>query len=108
MVARLGFPLPVFWAYLVAILEFFGGIGLILGLFVKKISFLLIFDMLVAWGMAKKFALPMGDPDLALLGISIALTLMGAGKFSVMAMMKKNEKGCCGEGHHADMGSPAK
>ena len=97
MLLHLGFPMPSFWAYLVAVLEFFGGIALILGLFVKKLAPLFVIDMLVAWGIAKKFALPMGDPDLALLSITIALSFMGAGKFSLLAWLKKSPHTCSGK-----------
>lgn len=92
MVGGLGFPMPLFFAWVVALTEFLGGIALILGIFVRPAAILLSIVMLVAFGMVKKFSLPAGDADLALLGINVALALMGAGRFSVAGMMMKDKK----------------
>ena len=46
--AEFGIPLAVFFAYVVTLVEFFGGIFLILGVFVRWSSALLAFIMLVA------------------------------------------------------------
>ena len=97
MVGNLGFPMPLFFAWVVALTEFLGGLALILGIFVRPAAILLAIVMVVAFSMVKKFALPAGDPDLALFGIVVALALMGAGRFSVVGMMKKDEKICTEE-----------
>ncbi len=97
MIGNLGFPMPLFFAWVVALTEFLGGLALILGIFVRPAAILLSIVMVVAFSMVKKFALPAGDPDLALFGIVVALALMGPGRFSVAGMMKKGEKVCVEE-----------
>lgn len=92
MVGNLGFPIPLFFAWVVALTEFLGGIALILGIFVRPAAVLLAIIMLVSFSMVKKFGFPAGDPDFALLGISIALAKMGAGNYSVAGMMMKEKK----------------
>jgi putative oxidoreductase len=105
MVGNLGFPMPMFFAWIVALTETLGGLALILGIFVRPAGVLLSIVMLVALGMVKKFALPAADVDLALLGISIALAIAGPGHLSLAhKMMGKDccqDEECCGghEGH---------
>jgi putative oxidoreductase len=105
MVGNLGFPMAGFFAWVVALTEFLGGIALILGVFVRPAAVLLSIVMLVAFGMVKKFGFPAGDPDFALLGISIALALSGPGHFSLahklMGKDAKSMEECCG-GHGHD------
>ena len=48
MLQMIGVPLPEVMAWAVGLLEFLGGIGLILGLFVQIVGVLLTLDMLVA------------------------------------------------------------
>ncbi len=92
MVGGLGFPMPMFFAWVVALTEFLGGLALIVGIFVRPAAVLLSIVMLVALGMVKKFALPAGDVELALLSIAVALALVGPGRFSLAAMMMKDKK----------------
>lgn len=107
MVAGLGFPMPMFFAWVVALTEFLGGIALLLGIFVRPAAVLLSIVMLVALGLVKKFSFPMADTDLALLGISIALAIAGPGHLSVAHKVmgkdccggKGNEECCGGMGH---------
>lgn len=91
MINGLGFPAPALFAYLAALTEFLGGIALILGVFVPPAAALLVIVMLVAWGAVKKFALPAGDPDFALLAISVALFMTGAGRHTVMSLFGKKD-----------------
>lgn len=109
MVDNLGFPLPAFFAYCAALTEFFGGIALILGFGTPVFGVLAAIVMLVALVGVKKTALPAGDPDLALLAISLSLVAMGAGKYSLDAKLcnvykkylPKKLAACC-EGHDGD------
>lgn len=94
----LGIPLPGFMAWVVALVEFVGGILLIAGLWVRPAAVLLAIVMLVAFSTAKKFSLPQGDPDLALLAISIALALMGPGRLSAAHAMGPKWDDCCEPG----------
>lgn len=90
MVGKIGFPFPAFFAYVAALTEFVGGLLLIAGVGTQIVSVLLAIVMLVAWGMVKKFALPAGDADFALLAMMISLFCTGPGRFSVRGMMKKD------------------
>ncbi|HTM67848.1 MAG TPA: DoxX family protein [Candidatus Binatia bacterium] len=89
MVAGIGFPLPVVFAYAAALSEFLGGIALALGLFPRIACIFLGFVMCVALFAVKKAQLPKADPDLALLAIVVAIALHGAGRYSLGMFLKK-------------------
>lgn len=93
MVAGIGFPMPSVFAYIAALTEFLGGIALVLGIGLRIAAPLLGVVMIVAFAIVKKFSLPVGDADLSLLAIVVALAMMGPGRFSVMGMMKKDKMG---------------
>lgn len=84
MVAHMGFPVPSLFAYAAAFAEFFGGIAVLLGIYTDVAAILIAIVMLVALVGVKKFSLPMADPDLALFAITLALYLMGPGKYTVV------------------------
>jgi putative oxidoreductase len=87
----LGFPLPTVFAWLAALTEFLGGMALILGLGVRFVAWPMAFVMIVALAGVKRFGMPASDPDIALLFASVALGLMGAGRYSIDAHLC----GCC-------------
>lgn len=90
----LNVPAPILFAYIVGVVEFFGGIALVLGLLTRYAAIFIAINMLGAMtkvkfktglvtkvmegGWAGGFEL-----DLALFGIAFALIFLGAGKFSV-------------------------
>lgn len=84
---QMGVPLPGVIGPLVAFLEFFGGIALVLGLFARPFALGLAIDMLGAILLVhikKGFFLPNGaEFAFALFGGALALALAGAGAYSL-------------------------
>ena len=92
--AGIGIPLAGFFAYVVSILEFFGGIALLLGIFVQWTSILLIINMLVALfvvHLPKGFSVGKGGYEFVfvlLMGL-VSLAILGPGKLSLEKVFKK-------------------
>lgn len=89
---QLGIPLPVVNAWFVSLLEFGGGILLILGLASRLISIPLVIDMIVAYVAADREALKsiFSDPDkfmaaapFTFLFVSIIILFFGPGSISI-------------------------
>ena len=84
---------PVFWGFMAAISEFGGGILLILGLFTRTTSAFMAFTMLVA---AARHLTNL-DPwnrvfyPIELLSVFAALIFIGAGKYSIDAMIARRK-----------------
>ena len=105
MMQGIGLPVPMFWAWLVALVEFVGGIAIILGLFNRIVTALLAINMVVAL-LTVHIKMPYGtgtELPIVLLGALIALHLVGPGK---CALMGRKDHGCAcvpgEEGHGAD------
>ena len=88
---KMGVPMPGVTAPLVTLLEFFGGIGLVIGLLTRLIALGLAIDMLGAIflvHLANGFFLPSGyEFALTLFVMSLALFIGGPGRLSVDEMI---------------------
>jgi putative oxidoreductase len=85
---HMGVPLPGLIGPLIAVLEFFGSIALIIGLLTRPIALLFAFDMLGAILLVQlKNGFSHYELEFLLLGSSLALFLAGAGSFSVDSML---------------------
>ena len=81
---HMGVPLPGFTGPLIGLLEFFGGLALVIGLLTRLVALGLVFDMLGAIILVKlKGGFSSYELEFLLLGSSLALALTGAGRFSV-------------------------
>ena len=94
--AHMGAPLPQVTGPLIALLEFFGGIALIVGFLTRLVSLGLAADMLgaiVLVHLAKGLTGPGGyELVLMLMGASLALLLGGAGDFSIDALIGRRTR----------------
>ncbi|MBI2846319.1 MAG: DoxX family protein [Chloroflexi bacterium] len=86
-VGSIGLRPALFWAMVVGLVEFLGGLGLVVGLLTRWAALFLAINMIgaivtVKW---KKGLVNGYELDLALLAASIALMLTGGGSFSVDA-----------------------
>lgn len=104
MVGKMGFPAPAFFAYAAAIVEFLGGIMLLVGTHTKHAAYLLAFVMLVAIGGAMHFGFgPNGfsfmsiELPLVLLVTSLAVAFIGPGSMVLMHCPGKCCKCDCGK-----------
>jgi putative oxidoreductase len=90
---QMGVPLPAITAPLVSLLEFFGGIAIVIGLLTRLAALGLAIDMLGALLLVhgkNGFFLPAGyEFVLALFAMSAVLALAGAGRLSVDAMIAR-------------------
>jgi len=86
--ASQGIEPALFFAWLVALVEFFGGIAMIIGLLTRIFAIALTIDMLVAMTVVhfeNGFLVNKGGVEftLAILGLSISLILIGSKKWSL-------------------------
>ena len=88
---QMGIPLPGLMGPFVALLEFFGGVALVIGLLTRLASLGLAFNMLGAIALVHLkagFFNPAGiEFPLALGGMTLAVALVGAGRFSLDALV---------------------
>lgn len=82
-----GFWPGMFWALVLAVLEVFGGLALILGVYVQIAAALFAIQMATGtlWKLKKGMKLIDGyEIDLALLGGALVLLVMGAGVYAIL------------------------
>jgi putative oxidoreductase len=95
VVVPLNLPMPMAWAYLLGILEFFGGIALALGFLVRPIALMLTVEFIIItawhWGNGYVFASPHGGYEypLVLTVIYGAIFFRGAGRCSIDHLIGK-------------------
>lgn len=112
MMTSIGLPVPMFWAWLVALVEFVGGIAIVLGLFNRIVTAVLAIDMMVAlFAVHTKMPYKAAELPVLLLGTVVALHTTGAGKYALMGRktevyecggqkcrVEEKDRGCCGGG----------
>jgi putative oxidoreductase len=85
---QMGVPLPGIVGPLIAVLEFFGSIALIIGFLTRPIALFFALDMLGAILLVQlKNGFSHFELEFLLLGSSLALFLTGAGSFSVDSLL---------------------
>jgi putative oxidoreductase len=90
--SHMGVPLSGFTGPFVALLEFFGGIALILGLLTRLFGLGFAIDMLVAILLVQlKNGFSHFELEFLLCVSSVALLFMGGGEFSVDAMLGRRK-----------------
>jgi putative oxidoreductase len=95
VVAVLGLPMPLAWAYLLGILECFGGAALAVGFLTRPIAFLLTIEFIVItlWHSGNGFAFtsPHGGYEypLVLTVVYFAIFFRGAGRCAIDRMIGK-------------------
>jgi putative oxidoreductase len=86
----MGFRPGMLWGMVVAFLEFFGGILLLLGLGVRTISFFLLiqFVVIIIWKLVKRMPFVGGwEFDFVILAVSATLLAFGPGLFSLSTLV---------------------
>jgi len=95
MFGHMGIPFPGLMGPLIALLEFFGGIALVIGLLTRLVALGFVCDMLGAILLVQFKKGFMGyEFEFLLLGSSLALAFMGAGTFSIDSLIAdRRERG---------------
>ena len=90
---HMGVPFPGLTGPLIALLEFFGGLALVIGLLTRLVALGFMFDMLGAILLVQlKNGFSRYELEFLLLGSSLALALTGAGRFSVDALLADRQE----------------
>ena len=85
---QMGVPFPGVMGPFIGLLEFFGGIALAMGFLTRLVALGFVFDMLGAILLVQlKRGFSGYELEFLLLGSSLALALVGAGRFSVDALL---------------------
>lgn len=80
----MGFPLPIFWAFIVALLEVVGGAALAVGFLTQWVALLVVIEFAVIM-LAVKIKKPFSEKefDLLIFAVALALALLGSGSISL-------------------------
>jgi len=85
----MGFRPGKLWGTVVAVLEFFGGIALVIGLFVQPVAalFIIEFAVIIIWQISKRMPfVGRWEFDLLILAAFIVLFALGGGSYSLDRM----------------------
>lgn len=84
---------PVFWGFMASLAEFGGGILLVLGLFTRSTSAFMAFTMFVAFMMHSSKLDPWSKTiyPMEMFAVFMALLFIGAGKYSLDALISKKK-----------------
>lgn len=84
---------PVFWGFMASLAEFGGGILILLGLFTRPASAFLAFTMLVAFMQHTSKLDPWNRAiyPMEMFAVFMALLFIGAGKYSIDALISKKK-----------------
>lgn len=90
MLSGMGVFAPVVMAWVVTLLEFVGGLMILLGLWTRCVSTLVALQFLYILFAVKNWAIGgRGDVDFTIMAMAVALCFLGAGKYSLQAMWGK-------------------
>ena len=90
---QMGVPFPGIMGPLIGLLEFFGGVALLLGFLTRLLAIGFVLDMLGAILLVQlKKGFSGFELEFLLLGSSLALALAGAGRFSVDALLADRQE----------------
>ncbi len=96
-----------FWAWLVAIIETVGGVGVILGIGTRFFASLFaIISLVVITGVKAGKGFSAVELDLAMLGLALGIGLLGCGKWSLCRM--RHQGTCSVDGEHCGCNCPQK
>ena len=82
---RMGFKPGMFWGTLIAGVEFFGGIAILLGFYAELAAALFAFQMMVGTFWKLKIGKPFSDYsyDIQLFALSLTIMFHGAGRYAL-------------------------
>lgn len=90
---HMGVPLPGVMGPLIAVLEFFGGIALLIGFLTRLVTIGFVLDMLGAIFLVQlKNGFSHYELEFLLCASSLALSLTGGGRFSVDALLPRSPR----------------
>ncbi len=88
--ADMGIPIAVLFAWLVTLLEFVGGLMILLGMWTRVVTVLVVIQFIYILFAVKGWAIGgQADLDFTIVAMAPALFALGNGKFSLQAMWSK-------------------
>lgn len=83
MLAGMNFPMPMAFAWIVALLETVGGAAILLGVWTEKVAMLVAIQFLVIIFYVKKLNFQKSELDMAILALSLIFASVGAGSYAM-------------------------